>query len=199
MDHADAHPLAQPRGRSQAEDCPEKVLIAACLRGEAWASEALYHRFKRRVYALVLRIAGPADADEITQEAFVRIFRGLAGFRGEASLSTWVYRLSVNVALSHVGRAPKPPSDEAALERVAAPVPPQRDPKLQARLEAALLELPAGYRTVLVLHDIHGFSHEECAEVLKCRVGTSKSQLHKARARMRELLGPILGKREDNE
>ena len=75
----------------------------------------------------------------------------------------------------------------------------QHDDPNTHRLEAALLELPAGYRTVLVLHDIHGFSHEECAEVLNCRVGTSKSQLHKARARMRELLAPWFGKREVGE
>ena len=83
---------------------------------------------------------------------------------------------------------------EEGLVNVPATVPAQRDPRLAERLEAALLELPAGYRAVLVLHDIEGLSHEECAEIMNCRVGTSKSQLHKARAKMRELLGPALSR-----
>jgi RNA polymerase sigma-70 factor (ECF subfamily) len=164
----------------------------ACQRGEAWATEALYHRYKRRVYAVVTRMVGQSDADEVAQEVFVRIFRGLAKFRGDAALSTWVYRLSVNAALSHVTRRPKPMDGDEVLERLPAPPVPPRDPGLSARLERALAELPAGYRAVLVLHDVQGLSHEECARILECRVGTSKSQLHKARARMRALLGDAM-------
>jgi RNA polymerase sigma-70 factor (ECF subfamily) len=198
MDQAEtsARPIAQPRGRAKADDCPETILIDASRRGEEWAMEALYHRYKRRVYALCNRMVGQNDADEVAQEAFVRIFRGLSKFRGESALSTWVYRLTTNAALTFLSRAPRRTEGDEALSDVAADALPERDPNLSARLEAALQQLPAGYRAVLVLHDIQGLSHEECAEILECRVGTSKSQLHKARSRMRELLGPHFA-RED--
>jgi RNA polymerase sigma-70 factor (ECF subfamily) len=163
-------------------------LLDACRLGDRRAMEALYHRFKRRVFSLVARIAGAGDAEEVSQEVFVRIFRGLARFRGDAQLSTWIYRLAVNAALSHVERRPRRAEGEEALVHVAAEERPSTDPYLAARLENALGRLPAGYRAVLVLHDVEGLSHEEIAEILGCRVGTSKSQLHKARAKMRELL-----------
>jgi RNA polymerase sigma-70 factor, ECF subfamily len=182
---------AKRRARAEAE--PEDVeMVEACRRGERWAMEALYHRYKRRVFGLVTRIVGPGDSEEVAQEVFVRVFRGLAKFRGDSALGTWIYRLSVNAALSHVTRRPRHAAGEEALENLPAPEIAATDPSLSARLEAALGALPAGYRAVLVLHDINGLSHEECAAILGCRVGTSKSQLHKARARMRELLGPRL-------
>lgn len=185
---------SQGQGRSRAAvEIDDAELVAACRRGEQRAMDVLYHRYKRRVFALVTRIAGHADAEEVAQEAFVRIFRGLAKFRGDAQLGTWIYRLAVNAALSHVTRRPRVHEGEERLAHLPAPDEPRRDPKLALRLEAALAELPAGYRAVLVLHDVEGLSHEECAEILGCRVGTSKSQLHKARAKMRELLGPDLG------
>ena len=169
-------------------------LIAACRRGEARAMEMLYHQFKRRVFGMAHRIVGTSDAEEVAQEVFVRVFRGLAAFRGDSALSTWIYRLTVNAALSHLARRGRrhEVSDDTLTE-VAAPPEPQRDPALASRIEGALHQLPAGYRAILVLHDIEGLSHEECAAILDCRVGTCKSQLHKARARMRELLGPIGG------
>jgi RNA polymerase sigma-70 factor (ECF subfamily) len=172
-------------------DADDARLLEACRLGDRRAMEALYHRFKRRVFSLVARIAGPGEAEEVSQEVFVRIFRGLPKFRGESALGTWIYRLSVNAALSHVERRPARADGEEALAHVAAAEPPPRDPRLAARLEAAMAALPAGYRAVLVLHDVEGLSHEEIADILGCRVGTSKSQLHKARARMRELLGAV--------
>jgi RNA polymerase sigma-70 factor, ECF subfamily len=167
----------------------DAVLVDACRQGDRRAMEALYHRFKRRVFSMVARIAGPQDAEEVSQEVFMRIYRGLLKFRGESALDTWVYRLTVNAAVSHVSRRPARAEGEEALAHVPSQEGPARDPRLAARLETALVDLPAGYRAVLVLHDIEGLSHEEIAEILGCRVGTSKSQLHKARSRMRELLG----------
>jgi RNA polymerase sigma-70 factor, ECF subfamily len=164
-------------------------LIEACRRGDRRAMESLYHRFKRRVFSMVARIAGAQEAEEVSQEVFMRIYRGLAKFRGDSALDTWVYRLTVNAALSHVQRRPHRTEGEDVLANVAALESPTRDPRLAARLERALAALPGGYRAVLVLHDVEGLSHEEIADILGCRVGTSKSQLHKARARMRELLG----------
>jgi RNA polymerase sigma-70 factor (ECF subfamily) len=145
------------------------------------------------VYGLVTRIVGPADSDEVAQEVFVRIYRGLAKFRGDSQLSTWIYRLAVNAALSHATRRSRHGvADDDQVAELPAPPEARSDPRLAERVEAALQSLPAGYRAVLVLHDVEGLSHEECAAIMGCRVGTSKSQLHKARARMRELLGPEL-------
>lgn len=174
----------------------EDRLVARCRVGDRGALRIVYERYKRRVFSLVLRIAGEQDAEEVTQEVFLKAFRAVDRFRGDSMLSTWLYRLAVNAALTHVGRSKaRYQAPEALLELVAAPSPPalvDGDPRVRARLLAALSALPPGYRAVLVLHDVEGLQHEEIAEVLGCRVGTSKSQLHKARARMRELLGPAL-------
>ncbi len=184
--------LAEPRPRVSGSLSDDAELIAACRRGEARAMEMLYHQFKRRVFGMAHRIVGPNDAEEVAQEVFVRVFRGLATFRGDSALSTWIYRLTVNASLSHLARRGRRQevSDDSLAEL---PAPPQttRDPALANRIEVALQALPPGYRAILVLHDVEGLSHEECATILECRVGTCKSQLHKARARMRELLGPI--------
>jgi RNA polymerase sigma-70 factor (ECF subfamily) len=187
--------LADPRPRVAAELADDAQLIAACRRGEARAMEMLYHQYKRRVFGMAHRIVGPNDAEEVAQEVFVRVYRGLAAFRGDSALSTWIYRLTVNASLSYLarrGRRQEVPADDTITE-VAAPPVAERDPGLAARIETALGQLPAGYRAILVLHDVEGLSHEECAAILECRVGTCKSQLHKARARMRELLAPITG------
>ena len=184
--------LAEPRPRVSGSLSDDAELIAACRRGEARAMEMLYHQFKRRVFGMAHRIVGPNDAEEVAQEVFVRVFRGLAAFRGDSALSTWIYRLTVNASLSHLARRGRRQEvSDDSLAEVAAPPQTTRDPALANRIEQALQALPPGYRAILVLHDVEGLSHEECATILECRVGTCKSQLHKARARMRELLGPI--------
>ena len=186
-------------GPSRAE-LDDAELIAAIKRSDPGSREALYHRYKKRVYGLALRIVGPVDAEEVAQEAFIRIFRGLPKFRGDAALSTWIYRLAVNAALSHRSRRAGArlltrDSDsqlegqlEKTIEAQPAAEPVRGDAVLRARLERALVQLPTGYRTVIVLHDVEGLEHEEIAAILRCHVGTSKSQLHKARARLREIL-----------
>ncbi len=173
----------------------EATLVAACRRGERPAMHELYERYRRRVFALIARIVGAQDAEELTQDVFLRAFRGLEKFRGDSQLSTWMYRLAVNAALSHAtrsqNRARRNVSEEELLQL---PSPPGQgepdfcDPRLRARLNEALGELPAGYRAVLVLHDVEGLQHDEIAVILGCRVGTSKSQLHKARAQMQKKL-----------
>ena len=174
----------------------EAILVARCRTGDRGAMRIIYERYRRRVFSLVMRIAGAEEAEELTQEVFLKAFRGVDKFRGEAQLGTWLYRMAVNAALTQVTRAKgRRKASEELLEGVAAPVSAavsDGDPKVRGRLEMALLALPAGYRAVLVLHDVEGLQHEEIAEVLGCRVGTSKSQLHKARAKMRDLLGPAL-------
>ena len=183
MDHAPAIPA----GRDA-----ELALVEACRRGEREAQHAFYEKYRRRVFSLIARIVGAQEAEELTQEVFLRAFRGLEKFRGDAQLSTWMYRLAVNAALSHATRTQarqKRDLGEEALMALPAEDAPATDPRLRARLERALADLPAGYRAVLVLHDVEGLQHEEIASILGCRVGTSKSQLHKARAKMREMLG----------
>jgi len=188
--------LAEPRSRGSSTLSDDAQLIAACRRGEARAMEMLYHQYKRRVFGMAHRIVGVSDAEEVAQEVFVRVFRGLTNFRGDSQLSTWVYRLTVNAALSHLAkRGRRHEVGDDGLTELPAPPATERDSALASRIEAALTQLPAGYRAILVLHDIEGLSHEECAAILECRIGTCKSQLHKARARMRELLGPSLADR----
>jgi RNA polymerase sigma-70 factor (ECF subfamily) len=179
-------------GQTEGASAEDATLIAAIRRGDSGSREALYHRYKRRVFALAIRIVGAVDAEEVSQEAFIRIFRGLPKFRGDSALGTWIYRLSVNAALSHrsrrgplMGAAGEP---EIPLEAALQEAPPAGDAVLRARLERALWRLPVGYRTVIVLHDIEGLEHEEVAAILGCHVGTSKSQLHKARGKLREIL-----------
>jgi len=169
----------------------EAALVDAVRRGAPGSREAVYHRYKRRVFALAMRIVGAVDAEEVAQEAFIRVFRGLPKFRGDAALGTWIYRLAVNAALSHRSRranAPAVPAEEGGPERLVAVAPEARDLALRKQLERALAALPVGYRTVIVLHDVEGLEHEEVAAILGCHVGTSKSQLHKARAKLREAL-----------
>jgi RNA polymerase sigma-70 factor (ECF subfamily) len=170
----------------------EAALVDAVRRGAPGSREELYHRYKRRVFALALRIVGTNDAEEVAQEAFIRVFRGLPKFRGDAALGTWIYRLAVNAALSHRARRanarPIDGDERGAAERALAVPPESGDAALRRQLERALALLPVGYRTVIVLHDVEGLEHEQVASILGCHVGTSKSQLHKARARLREAL-----------
>ncbi len=186
--------VSEPRkhGKSSELDFNDTELVEACLRGESPAMELLYRRYKRRVFGLVTRIVGSLDAEEVAQEVFVRIYRGLSKFRGDSQLSTWIYRLAVNASLTHVSKRKRRPECDPWDDQHAAPDEPMRDSALSRRLEDALQMLPAGYRAVIVLHDIEGQSHEQCAAILGCRIGTSKSQLHKARAKMRELLNQSL-------
>ena len=189
-----ARDIPLPRTRATTSAATDDAeLVAACRRGERRAMEALYHQYKRRVFGLCHRIVGVSDAEEVAQDVFVRVFRGLANFRGDSALGTWVYRLAVNAALSHAGKQRRRAEvSDDALEHVAAPGEVKRDPGLSGKVEQAMARLPAGYRAILVLHDVEGLSHEECAKILDCRIGTTKSQLHKARAKMRDLLGPAL-------
>jgi RNA polymerase sigma-70 factor, ECF subfamily len=172
----------------------EAVLVEGCRAGDRSSQEGLYRLYRTRVYNLVLRISGDQDAEELCQEVFIKIFKNIGKFRGDSALGTWIYRLAVNAALTHVTRKPRERSlDDCAWEEPAAPVV-LRDPRLRERIEGALSALPGGYRAVMVLHDVEGLSHEEISDILGCSIGTSKSQLFKARQKMRDLLGPAVGR-----
>ena len=177
----------------------EALAIEAAKQGDAEAFEFLYHMHKRRVYSLCLRMtSNPAEAEDATQEAFLQLFRKIGSFRGESAFSTWLHRLSVNVVLMRLRRKTLPEvSLDEPLEANQEEAPKREmgkvDPRLvgsldRVRLERAIAMLPPGYRNIFILHDIEGYEHNEIATLLGCSIGNSKSQLHKARLKMRDLL-----------
>jgi RNA polymerase sigma-70 factor (ECF subfamily) len=191
--------VARPR-RSEIGELPEADAIRLAQQGDAAAFERIYRLHSRRVYSLCLRMVGnTAEAEDLTQEAFLQLFRKIATFRGESAFSTWLHRLAVNVVLT---RLRKKTGGETSLEEVTEPDEesggPRRDfgePDLRlsgsvdrVNLQRAIDELPPGYKMVFVLHDVQGYEHNEIAAIMGCSIGNSKSQLHKARMRLRELL-----------
>lgn len=158
----------------------------------AAAFETLYRTHARRIYSLAYRFVGnQPDAEELVQEIFLLAHRRLGSYRREAALSTWLHRLAVNRCLDHVRSRH---ARQTALTTELDDDPTARgsradaDPVTRLALERAILALPDGYRMTFVLHDIEGYDHREVAALLGIAVGTSKSQLHKARLRLRTLL-----------
>ncbi len=166
-----------------------RELIRRACEGDERAARGLHDRYAPRVYAVVRRIAGADDlAKDYAQEAWIRAFRALPTFRGEARFSTWLHRIAVNAALQMDRKQKTRREREAPLPEVVPVAPQVRDVLLQRRLEEALDQLPPRMRQVIVLHDVEGRTHEEIAEALGVAPGTSKSQLFKARAKMRGML-----------
>jgi RNA polymerase sigma-70 factor (ECF subfamily) len=184
--------------RRQGDKLSEAEAIERAKQGDAEAFEVLYNLHKRRVYSLCLRMtANAAEAEDLTQEAFMQLFRKIATFRGESAFSTWLHRMAVNVVLMQLrkkGLAVVPLEDDIETEEET----PKKDFGAQdlalegsidrLRLENAIGRLPPGYRSIFVLHDVEGYEHNEIAEIIGCSIGNSKSQLHKARMKLRELL-----------
>jgi RNA polymerase sigma-70 factor (ECF subfamily) len=182
----------------QGDKLSEAEAIEQAKQGDAEAFETLYNLHKRRVYSLCLRMtANAAEAEDLTQEAFMQLFRKIATFRGESAFSTWLHRMAVNVVLMQLrkkGLAVVPLEDDIETEEET----PKKDFGAQdlalegsidrLRLQNAIGRLPPGYRTIFVLHDVEGYEHNEIAELVGCSIGNSKSQLHKARMKLRELL-----------
>ena len=178
----------------------ESEVIMKAQEGDARCFEMLYDRHKRRVFSLCLRMTGNyAQAEDFTQEAFLQLYRKIKSFRGESAFSTWLHRLSVNIVLMHFR---KKNLGEISLEELLEPHPSDENPRKElgmtdivlrgsadrVTLERAIADLPPGYRIIFVLHDIEGYEHNEIAEILSCSIGNSKSQLHKARMKLRTLL-----------
>jgi RNA polymerase sigma-70 factor (ECF subfamily) len=178
----------------------EAEAIRLAQQGDANAFEQLYRLHSRRVYALCLRMVGnPSDAEDLVQEAFLQLFRKIGTFRGESAFSTWLHRMTVNVVLMRLRKKSLP---AVSLEETTEPDEesggPRKDvgaPDLlltgsidRVNLQRCMEQLPPGYRTVFVLHDVQGYEHNEIADIMGCSIGNSKSQLHKARMRIRELL-----------
>lgn len=159
--------------------------------GDHDAFERLYRGHVGRIYSLASRMVDPEHADDLTQEVFIRAWNKLDTFRGQAQFGTWLHRLAVNHILSRRATLRKRESrnvgGESILARVVAPL--RKSPGVALDIQAALGKLPPRAREVFVLYDVEGYSHEEIAEALDVSVGTSKSQLHRARMLMREQLG----------
>jgi RNA polymerase sigma-70 factor, ECF subfamily len=170
----------------------EARIIERASEGDPLAARTLYERYAPRVYAVVRRIAGNDDlADDYAQEAWIRVFRALPTFRGEARFSTWLHRVAVNSALQSLRKGSRWDESTEGLSEELAVSPDTGDILLGERLERALDRVPEGMRQVLVLHDVEGYTHQEIGELLGVTPGTSKSQLFKARARMRSILGDL--------
>jgi RNA polymerase sigma-70 factor (ECF subfamily) len=167
--------------------------------GDSDAFATLFHAHKARIYSVCLRMTNnAAEAEDLTQDAFLQVFRKIATFRGDSAFSTWLHRIAVNTVLMHFRKKslsqvsldePYSNTDGAKIRREYG----TKDNRLagcvdRVALASAIKELPHGYRTIFLLHEVEGYEHQEIAEMLGCSVGNSKSQLHKAKLRIRELL-----------
>lgn len=164
--------------------------------GNVTAFEELYQTHHRRVYSVCVRMTRNAtEAEDLTQDVFVQLFRKLKTFRGESSFGTWLHRLTVNVVLMHfrkpASRMERTTNDgEIPIRILAGTYNPARMSLIdRISLDQAIKQLAPGYRAVLILHDVEGYEHEQIGKILGCAAGTSKSQLHKARIKLRRLLG----------
>ena len=174
-------------------------VIKRAQKGDADAFAALFHAHKARIYSVCLRMTNNAtEAEDLAQDAFLQVFRKIATFRGDSAFSTWLHRIAVNTVLMHFRKKalnqvsleePYNDSDGAHIRREYG----AKDNRLagcvdRVALACAIKELPRGYRTIFLLHEVQGYDHQEIAEMLGCCAGNSKSQLHKARLRIRERL-----------
>lgn len=177
------------------EDTPDYDLTQMAADGNLEAFEMLYTKYHRRAYSLCLRMTNNVtEAEDLTQEAFIQLFRKVGSFRGDSAFTTWFHRLTVNQVLMYFRK--RSVKNEKTTEDGELPEKVKSDKKYQAQmpilnrmdLKKAIAELPPGYRSVFVLHDVEGFEHSEVARMLGISIGTSKSQLHKARLKLRGML-----------
>lgn len=163
--------------------------------GDMAAFEEIYKRHHRRVYSICLRmLQSPSEAEDLTQDVFIQLYRKIGSFRGDSAFTTWLHRMTVNQVLMHFRK--RTVKYEKTTEEGETPdqmVTGTSDPNKmrivdKIALDNAIEQLPRGYKNVFVLHDVEGFEHEEVARILGCSVGTSKSQLHKARLKLQKLL-----------
>jgi RNA polymerase sigma-70 factor, ECF subfamily len=177
-------------------------ILARAQAGDHYAFAQLYSLHKRRIYSLCLRmVSNVAEAEDLTQEAFLQLHRKIATFRGDSAFSTWLHRLAINVVLMHLRKkglsvisldeAMEPTPEEGPGRSFGAPDLSLTGSIDRLALERAISDLPAGYRLIFVLHDIEGYEHNEIAAMLDCSIGNSKSQLHKARLKLRDAMRTI--------
>ena len=173
----------------------DQELIGRVLAGDPSAERALYDTHVDRVFRLVYRMAGDLDrAQDYTQETFIKAFGRLGDFRGDAALSTWLGSIAISITLNGLRKVKRSREREVALDDglTIGRITPEAEPDLKDRLAQAIDDLPEGYRTVFVMHDVEGYTHEEIASSLGVHPGTSKAQLFRARARLRESLADFV-------
>ena len=190
-----------PIGEENQQDNSEGSLVQRAQCGDEAAFATLFQLHKKRVYSVCLQMTKDvADAEDLTQEAFMQVFRSINSFRGDSAFSTWLYRVAVNTVLMKLRRRKSPPvlsldepvsNDSPSLKREVG----KEDLSLSGAvdriaLRRAIEELPGGCRQIFDLHEVEGYQHHEIAELLQCSIGNSKSQLHKAKMKMRDLLLP---------
>ncbi|MEP7074617.1 MAG: RNA polymerase sigma factor [Acidobacteriota bacterium] len=170
-------------------------LTQAAAGGDMAAFEELYQKHHRRVYSICLRmLQNAAEAEDLTQDVFIQLYRKVGSFRGDSAFTTWLHRLTVNQVLMHFRKRnvkfeKTTEEGETPVQVVPGTESPFKMPIVdKIAIDTAIEQLPEGYKNVFLLHDVEGFEHEEVAQILGCSVGTSKSQLHKARLKMRKLL-----------
>jgi RNA polymerase sigma-70 factor (ECF subfamily) len=178
-------------------DC-ERQIVSRAQQGNEQAFASLFESHKKRVYALCLRMTGDiAEAEDLTQDAFIQVFRKIDAFRGDSAFSTWLYRVAVNTVLMKVRkRKTREVSMDEPICMESSYVPREyggHDSRLQGTIDRialirAISELPKGYREIFILHEVAGYGHQEIARLLQCSIGNTKSQLHKARLKIREFL-----------
>lgn len=182
---------------SEPDDLTETDAIRLAQEGDAGAFERIFRLYSRRVYSLCLRmVRNQSEAEDLTQEAFLQLFRKIHTFRGESTFSTWLHRVSVNVVLMRLRKKnlveiplENANEEEDSLRKeIGAPDPVLTGTIDRMNLDRAIGELAPGYRKTFMLHDVEGYEHHEIAEILGCSIGNSKSQLHKARMQLRNLL-----------
>ncbi len=193
--------VAIPAKREHPRDDSERSLIQRAQQGDEEAFSTLFQLHKKRVYSVCLQMTRDvADAEDLTQEAFMQVFRSLGSFRGDSAFSTWLHRIAVNTVLMKLRRRKSPPvvsldepvsADSFSFQNVIG----KADPSLigavdRIALRRAIEDLPQGCRQIFDLHEVKGYQHHEIAELLQCSIGNSKSQLHKAKLKMRDILFP---------
>jgi len=173
----------------------EQDLVSRCRKGDLGAFEELYRRHAGRLYGLACDMVGnPTDGEDLLQEIFLQAHRKLGSFKGESALATWLYRLAMNVCLDHLrSRGARMSQATDSFDDESGPEPPAAPDEAtlvvdRIDLERAIAELPEGSRAAFLLHDVEGLEHAEVAAILNIAEGTSKSQVHKARRRLRARL-----------
>ncbi|MDP1635012.1 MAG: RNA polymerase sigma factor RpoE [Gallionellaceae bacterium] len=190
----------------------DQQLVERAQRGDKHAFELLVAKYQRRLGRLISRfVRNPAEAEDVTQDAFIKAYRALPAFRGDSAFYTWLYRIGINTAKNHlVARARRAPTstqfdadeaedfeDAALLHEVATPENELMSKQVVEVVNASLLELPDDLRTALTLREVEGLSYEEIAAVMDCPIGTVRSRIFRAREAIATNLRPLLGTSED--
>ncbi|MBV9241900.1 MAG: RNA polymerase sigma factor [Acidobacteria bacterium] len=192
---SDTVQFSQEQRLADVTKAKDLVLAQSAAGGDMASFEELYRRHHRRVYSICLRmLQNASEAEDLTQDVFIQLYRKIGSFRGDSAFTTWLHRMTVNQVLMHFRKGTvkfekTTEEGETPDQIVSGTANPEKMRIVdKIALDNAIAQLPEGYKNVFVLHDVEGFEHEEVAKILGCSVGTSKSQLHKARLKLQKLL-----------